>query len=127
MGKEFVCNAGRCRFDPWVGKIPWRRAWQPLQYSCLENPHEQRRESWQTAVHGVTKVSDTAELLSTAQHTHNSNLMSYRSNLGLWVTFRSLLIPTKMEKFFFFLDHLTFIRIWTNKLKTHHCKSAKLQ
>ena len=19
----------RCRFDPWVGKIPWRRAWQP--------------------------------------------------------------------------------------------------
>ena len=18
----------RCRFDPWVGKIPWRRAWQ---------------------------------------------------------------------------------------------------
>ena len=19
----------RCRFDPWVGQIPWRRAWQP--------------------------------------------------------------------------------------------------
>ena len=19
----------RCRFDPWVGKIPWRMAWQP--------------------------------------------------------------------------------------------------
>jgi len=19
----------RCRFDPWVGKIPWRRAWPP--------------------------------------------------------------------------------------------------
>ena len=19
----------RCRFDPWVGKIPWRRVWQP--------------------------------------------------------------------------------------------------
>ena len=19
----------RCRFDPWVGKIPWRRSWQP--------------------------------------------------------------------------------------------------
>jgi len=24
------------RFDPWVGKIPWRREY-PLQYSCLEN------------------------------------------------------------------------------------------
>ena len=24
----------------WEG--PWRRAWQPLQYFCLENPHRQR-------------------------------------------------------------------------------------
>ena len=32
------------RFDPWVGKIPCRRAWQPtpFKYSCLENPHGQR-------------------------------------------------------------------------------------
>ena len=22
--KESACNAGRPRFDPWVGKIPWR-------------------------------------------------------------------------------------------------------
>ena len=29
--KEFLC------FDKF-GKIPWRRAWQPTQYSCLENP-----------------------------------------------------------------------------------------
>ena len=28
----------RFHFDPWGGKIPWRRTWQPLQYSCLENP-----------------------------------------------------------------------------------------
>ena len=20
----------RCRFKPWVGKIPWRRKWQPI-------------------------------------------------------------------------------------------------
>ena len=25
VGKESVCNAGRPRFDPWVGKIHWRR------------------------------------------------------------------------------------------------------
>ena len=29
------------RKDPWVGKIPWRRAGH-LQYPCLENPHRQR-------------------------------------------------------------------------------------
>ena len=30
-GKEFTCNVGglQCGFDPWVGKIPWRMAWQP--------------------------------------------------------------------------------------------------
>ena len=31
-GKELACQCRghkRLRFDPWVGKIPWRRAWQP--------------------------------------------------------------------------------------------------
>ena len=30
-GKEPACQCRRCRdrFDPWVKKIPWRRAWQP--------------------------------------------------------------------------------------------------
>ena len=31
-GKEPTCQCQRHkrhRFDPWVGKIPWRRAWQP--------------------------------------------------------------------------------------------------
>ena len=39
--KELPPNArdvDKCWLDPWVGKIPWRRAWNPLQYSCLENP-----------------------------------------------------------------------------------------
>ena len=26
-GKKFACNGRRPRFDPWVGKIPWRREW----------------------------------------------------------------------------------------------------
>ena len=32
-------------FDPWVRKVPWRRVWQPLLYSCLENPMD--RGAWQ--------------------------------------------------------------------------------
>ena len=28
-GKESVLQCKRPRFDPWVGKISWRRAWQP--------------------------------------------------------------------------------------------------
>ena len=29
-GKASACNAGDSRFDPWVGKILWRRKWQPI-------------------------------------------------------------------------------------------------
>ena len=28
IGKEPTCQFSRCRFDPWIGKIPWRRKWQ---------------------------------------------------------------------------------------------------
>jgi len=28
-GKEFTCQCRRCGLDPWVGKVPWRRKWQP--------------------------------------------------------------------------------------------------
>ena len=32
-------QCGRPRFDPWVGKIPWRRAWQPTPvFSPGESP-----------------------------------------------------------------------------------------
>ena len=27
--KESACQCRRHRFDPWIGKIPWRRKWQP--------------------------------------------------------------------------------------------------
>ena len=31
------------RFDPWVGKIPWRRAWQPTPVFLPGESHGQRR------------------------------------------------------------------------------------
>jgi len=55
-GKESACQCRRhkrLKFDPWVRKIPWRRAWQPLPYSCLENPMD--RGAWRTAIHRVAK------------------------------------------------------------------------
>ena len=32
----------RCRFDPWVGKIPWRRKWQPTPVFLPGKSHGQR-------------------------------------------------------------------------------------
>ena len=33
----------RCGFNPWIGKIPWRRAWQPTQTFLPGESHGQRR------------------------------------------------------------------------------------
>ena len=41
-GEESACSAGDLGSIPELGRFPWREAWQPLQYSCLENPHRQR-------------------------------------------------------------------------------------
>ena len=44
MVKNPPANAGdrRHKFDPWVGKIPWRRAWQPTPISLPGESHGQR-------------------------------------------------------------------------------------
>ena len=44
-GKEstFQCKScKRCRFDPWVGKISWGRAWQPIPGFLPGESHGQR-------------------------------------------------------------------------------------
>ena len=43
--KNPPANTGRCkrhRFDPWVGKILWRRAWQPIQEFLPGRSHRLR-------------------------------------------------------------------------------------
>jgi len=41
--KNSPANAGDARgFDPWVGKIPWRRAWQPTTVFLPGEAHGQR-------------------------------------------------------------------------------------
>ena len=44
-GEESACQCRRCKrcgFDSWVGKIPWRRKWQPTPVSLPGESHEQR-------------------------------------------------------------------------------------
>ena len=42
-GKGPSCTCRRRRFDPWVGKIPWRREWHPTPMFLLGESHGQRR------------------------------------------------------------------------------------
>jgi len=59
----FACRRPkRCGFDPWVGKIPWRRAWQPFPVFLLGESHGQR--SLVSYSPGGLKGSDTTEPLT---------------------------------------------------------------
>ena len=41
-GKETTCKFRRHGFSCWVGKIPWRREWQPTPVFLPGKSHEQR-------------------------------------------------------------------------------------
>ena len=48
----------RPRFDPWVGKSPWRRAWQPTPVFLSGESHGQRRATVQGVSKSQTWLSD---------------------------------------------------------------------
>ena len=69
--KNLLASAGgcrRCRFDSWVGKIPWSRKWQPTPVFLPGKFHGQR------SLAGYSlwghKESDMAECTHTHTHTH---------------------------------------------------------
>ena len=58
-------------FDPWVGKISWRRTWQPTQYFCLDITMD--RGAWWATVHRVAKSQTGLERLSTCAFSSHLN------------------------------------------------------
>ena len=40
--KNVMIMRKRYRFDPWVGKMPWRRAWQPTPVFLPGESHGQK-------------------------------------------------------------------------------------
>ena len=69
-GKETSCQCRRHkrpRFDPWVGKIPWRRAWQLTPGFLPENPMD--RGAWRDMVHRVANGWAHLKRLGTHAHT----------------------------------------------------------
>ena len=77
------------RFDPWVGKISWRREWQPTPIFFLGESYGQR--SWMSYSSLSCKESDTAEA------TECTHVILLPKSLLFWVcfykTFLSLVFP----------------------------------
>ena len=64
--QESACQCRRQEFNPWVGKIPWRRKWQPNPVFLPGNFID--RGTWQATVHGVAQQLDTTEWLNHHYH-----------------------------------------------------------
>ena len=91
---QYSClQCGRPGFDPWVGKIPWRRSWQPTPVLLPGESHGQR------SLGGYSpwghKELDTTEQLSTArriklnvQVRHNKRL---RTEIIKWNNYNNIL------------------------------------
>ena len=67
IGKESACHRrrhGRHSFDHWVGKIPWRRKWQPTPVFSPGNSYGQRSlagySPWANKESGTTEHSTAA-------------------------------------------------------------------
>ena len=73
-GKEFTCQGRRCRFNPWVRKIPWRRRLQPAPVFLPGESYGQRNlagyspqslKDPDTTEHACTHGADAVDLRST--------------------------------------------------------------
>ena len=73
-GKESAFQCRRCRFHRWVGKIPWRRKWQPSLILLPGESHGQRSlagySPWGQRVRHISATECTHAHVWTCTHTH---------------------------------------------------------
>ena len=87
--KNPPANAGdikRCRFDPWVRKIPWRRAWQPTHSSIL---------AWR--IPRTEEPSRLQSIVSQRVRHHRSNLALMHAEYNKPFLLITILSPTTIE------------------------------
>ena len=74
--KEPACQGRRCErcgFNSWVGKIPWRRAWQPTPVFLPGDPMDRGPDGPQSM---ALQESDTTEATSHTLYSNNSPVYS---------------------------------------------------
>ena len=90
-GKKSACSAGVSGFDPWVGKIPWRRKRQPAPAFFPGKPHGQRSPQSRGSQESWTR-------LSAHTHTHTHNRVKRAWTWSMSRTDRALASPDHFVK-----------------------------
>ena len=100
----------KTQFYPWVGKIPWRRAWQPTPVFLFGESHGQR--SLEVYSPWGLKEPDTADRLSTH---------AGRTKFGLGLMSPLVCLALCKSFFFFFTCTHCFIFLFLAALGLHCC------
>ena len=87
-----ACQCGRHRFDPWVGKIPWRRKWLPTPVFLPEKCCRQR------SLMGYSPLGHKG--LDTTWQLHNEE------EKNIWLIFHLLELPCSLYQQIFQEIHL---------------------
>ena len=91
-GKEFTCQCRRCRkcgFDPCVGKIPWKRTWQPTPV-CLPGKSLEGYSPWGCKESDTTEATKCVCVCARA-HTHTPGVSCSTRDLWSFVAARGIL------------------------------------
>ena len=71
-GEESTCQCRRCRFNPWVGKVSWRRKWLPTPVFLPGKSHGQRSLAGNSPQGGM-ESSTTWQLNNYHHHTEKQS------------------------------------------------------
>ena len=82
----------RCRFNPWVRKIPWRRAWQPTPVFLPGESHGQTKPTGLQSI-GSQRVGHDRSDLAPLLEPEGRRGLSPGVNSRSWVGLRSHLTP----------------------------------
>ena len=86
IGKEFAHKFMRCRLDPWVGKIPRRRKWQPTPV-FLPGEIPSTKEPGRLHSMGLQRV----------RHNQTRTWVILPSELRLWPTFSEIFLKIQFQ------------------------------
>ena len=91
-GKEPACQCRRlqrCRFDPWMGKIPWRRQWQPTPVFLPGKFHGQRClvdcSPWSHKESDTTECAHARVRTHTHTHTHTHTEQAFYQHFKVYL------------------------------------------
>jgi len=93
MVKRSACQCRRLRFDPWMGKIPWRRKWHPTPAFLPTLASLPGKSHGQRSLAGYSpKVAKSWTRMSDWACMHACLILSWR-DMASWLPYISNIIP----------------------------------